>query len=151
MLSIGDEVENTKYGWQGFVTQIYTNEDGARNGIIRVYILDNHYGDPIVKVGKEIDCGEVVLATTFLIDIHSRKDGLAFLNRFPGPNYVPCSRYGDTGEECAPIAWRYNYLLCREADESINTFNLEAAMSEVVNDSDNPSYIIRTYGHRKYT
>src|SRR4051812_20689487 len=46
------------------------------------------------------------------------------------------SRYGSTSRDCAPVAWRYAYLLARETGEEITAASLDAAMSAVVNESD---------------
>jgi hypothetical protein len=64
---------------------------------------------------------------------------------------VPCSRYGSTSRECAPVAWRLAYLVAREQGEDITEEDLEHAMSMVVNNHDEVAYIIREYGHRHYT
>jgi hypothetical protein len=80
----------------------------------------------------------------------SRKDGIAYLvAECPGA-YVPCSRYGTTTEDCAPVAWRLAYLLARETGEEITTEDLDHAMGLVVNDHDDVSYMVRTYGHGHY-
>lgn len=75
-----------------------------------------------------------------------------------GTNYagwLRCfSQYGNTSEECAPVAWRLAYLLARETDgdtSDIGTDELDHAMSLVVNNHPDVAYIIRNYGHRKYT
>lgn len=64
--------------------------------------------------------------------------------------HVPCSRYGSTSAECAPVAWRLAYVLARETGEDITRDQLEYAMGLVVNDSDDVAYTIRNYGHRMY-
>jgi hypothetical protein len=63
---------------------------------------------------------------------------------------VPCSRYGSTSDECAPVAWRLAYLITRESGEEITTDDLDWAMGLVVNDHDDVAYIVREYGHRMY-
>lgn len=63
---------------------------------------------------------------------------------------VPCSRYGATGAECAPIAWRVAYIMARETGEEITAETLDYYMGLVVNDSDDVAYIVREYGHRMY-
>lgn len=67
-----------------------------------------------------------------------------------GHLHVPCSRYGSTSEDCAPVAWRFAHLVARETGEPIDYPQLDAAMSLVVNDADEVAYMIRTYGNRKY-
>lgn len=64
---------------------------------------------------------------------------------------VPCSRYGRTARDCAPVAWRVAYLGARESGEPITLDTLDHAMSLVVNNHDDVAYLIRQYGHRKYT
>jgi len=63
---------------------------------------------------------------------------------------VPCSRYGATSAECAPVAYRYAYLVAREIGDDITPEHLDAAMSAVVNDSDDVAYIVRNYGRGHY-
>lgn len=63
---------------------------------------------------------------------------------------VPCSRYGRTGTECAPIAWRFAYLYAKSIGDPVDLDLLDYAMSLVVNDSDEVSYLIRNYGYRHY-
>lgn len=78
-----------------------------------------------------------------------RKEGIAYLTR--GGNWLaPCSRYGRTTEECAPVAWRLAYLIARETGEPITEHDLDHAMSLVVNDHDDVAYMVRTYGNGKY-
>lgn len=63
---------------------------------------------------------------------------------------VPCSRYGSTSEECAPVAWRLAYLLARETGEEITEESLDRAMSLVVNDHDDVEYIVAPTDTGKY-
>lgn len=60
------------------------------------------------------------------------------------------SRYGRTSEECAPVAWRYAYVIARETGTEVTLDSLEHAMSLVVNEHDDVAYVIRTYGRRQY-
>jgi hypothetical protein len=60
------------------------------------------------------------------------------------------SQYGATSAECAPVAWRYAYVLARETGEDIDLDLLDYAMSAVVNDHDDVAYTIRNYGGGKY-
>lgn len=64
---------------------------------------------------------------------------------------VPCSRYGRTSAECAPVAWRLAYLVARECGEPITTDDLDYAMGLVVNDHDDVAYIVREHGGGHYT
>ncbi len=60
---------------------------------------------------------------------------------------VPCSRYGSTGEECAPVAWRVAEIIAHESTgEPVSWDELDSAMSLVVNDSDEPAYMLAHYG-----
>lgn len=80
----------------------------------------------------------------------TRAQALTFLNR-DGDLAVPCSRYGRSTSECAPIAYRLDFLLARETGGEITEASLDHAMGLVVNDHDDVAYIVRDYGHRHYT
>jgi hypothetical protein len=79
-----------------------------------------------------------------------RRDGIAYLMGDGRDYRVPCSRYGRWTSDCAPVAWRIAYLTAREIGDAITQGALDAAMSLVVNDSDDVAYMVRTYGHRMY-
>lgn len=85
-----------------------------------------------------------------------RRDGIAWLTtdaetgEDTGWLRVPCSRYGSTGEECAPVAWRLAYLVARETGEEITADTLDWAMGLVVNDHDDVAYMINQYGRGDY-
>lgn len=57
---------------------------------------------------------------------------------------TPGSRYGSTAADCAPAAYRMAYLQAREAGDPVDRDYLNGAMSLVVNDHDDPEYVIRT-------
>ena len=79
-----------------------------------------------------------------------RRDGIRYLMG-DGKDYrVPCSRYGRWSSDCAPVAWRVAYLTAREIGDAITQGALDAAMSLVVNDSDDVAYMVRQYGHGMY-
>lgn len=78
----------------------------------------------------------------------TRAEGIAYLELDGG--LVPCSRYGRTSSDCAPVAWRLAYILARETGEEIDQDALDYAMGLVVNDHDDVAYIIRQYGYRHY-
>jgi hypothetical protein len=63
---------------------------------------------------------------------------------------VPCSRYGRTSDECAPVAWRAAYLVAREVGEEVEPRDLDYAMGLVVNDADDIANLVREYGHGHY-
>ena len=63
---------------------------------------------------------------------------------------VPCSRYGTTSADCAPVAWRVAYLMARESGDDVTFDSLDYVMGLVVNDSDDVAYIVRQYGHGHY-
>lgn len=65
---------------------------------------------------------------------------------------TPCSRYGSTARECAPVAWRLAYVLSRETGEDITEDLLDACMSSVMNEESpaGVAYTIRNYGGGKY-
>lgn len=78
-----------------------------------------------------------------------RWEGIAYLTL--DQPYAACfSRYGRTGEECAPVAWRLAYLVAREQGEAITFDDLDWAMGLVVNEHDDVAYMVRTYGRYKY-
>lgn len=58
----------------------------------------------------------------------------------------PGSRYGRTSADCAPIAARVAFLISAESGEPMIWAVLDDVMSQVVNDSDSPAYILATYG-----
>lgn len=79
-----------------------------------------------------------------------RRDGIAYLTD-GGDFRVPCSRYGRWSSDCAQVAWRVAYLVARETGGMPVTHNdLDHAMGLVVNDHDDVSYLVRTYGNRHY-
>lgn len=59
---------------------------------------------------------------------------------------VPCSRYGRTSAECAPVAYRVAAIISEEVGEPITLDDLDHAMSLVVNDHDDPAYTLANYG-----
>ena len=56
---------------------------------------------------------------------------------------VPCSRYGSTTEACAPIAAAVSVILAGETGEDTDP---EYVMGLVVNDHDDPAYLLMNYG-----
>jgi hypothetical protein len=81
--------------------------------------------------------------------VERRRDGIAYLMAH-GDSRVPCSRYGRWSSDCAPVAWRVAYLVARESGEGITHERLDHAMGLVVNDHDDVSYLVNTYGHGNY-
>jgi|GEM_PF-6299519 len=85
-----------------------------------------------------------------------RSEGIAYLTTDPetgedtGHLRTPCSRYGWNGADCAPVAWRYAYLVAREIGDQVTTDHLDHAMELVVNNHDDVAHIIRNYGRRQY-
>lgn len=85
-----------------------------------------------------------------------RRDGIAYLTTDQatgeptGHLVVPCSRYGRTAQECAPVAWRVAYLVARETGEPVTAADLDYAMGLVVNDADDVIYLVRQYGGGHY-
>jgi hypothetical protein len=78
-----------------------------------------------------------------------RRDGIAYLMA-DGDLRVPCSRYGRSTAECAPVAWRVAYLVAREQGEPVTREGLDHAMGLVVNDHDDVAYIVNAYGQGWY-
>jgi hypothetical protein len=61
---------------------------------------------------------------------------------------VPCSRYGYDSESCAPVAYAAAVIVYGETGEYLGSFLdiLDHCMSLVVNDHDDPGYLIANYG-----
>lgn len=78
-----------------------------------------------------------------------RSEGLAYLNK-DGDFGVPCSRYGRSTSECAPVAWRLAYIITRETGETLDEGHLFYAMGLVVNNHDDVAYMVNTYGRGHY-
>lgn len=88
--------------------------------------------------------------------VWTRRDAVHYLTcgedgSYTGSLRVPCSRYGSTGDECAPIAYRVSYLTARECGTWVDRDSLDHSMSLVVNDHEDVSYLVRNYGSRHYT
>ena len=80
----------------------------------------------------------------------TRREGIDYLTLDGPHDAVLCSRYGHDSASCAPVAWRFAYVVAREQGEPITFDDLDHAMSLVVGNHDDVAYIIRTYGGRKY-
>lgn len=78
-----------------------------------------------------------------------RAEGIAYLTA-DQPAARCFSRFGSTGADCAPVAWRLAYLVARDQGEPITFDGLDHAMSLVVNEHDDVSYVINAYGHGWY-
>lgn len=78
-----------------------------------------------------------------------RRDALAYLLA-DGNLRVPCSRYGRDTAECAPIAWQVARITARESGNPVYRELLDFTMGLVVNDHDDVSYMVNTYGHGHY-
>jgi hypothetical protein len=59
---------------------------------------------------------------------------------------VPCSRYGWDSRSCAPVAYAAAVIVWNETGEGEFADILDHCMSLVVNDHDDPEYLIRNYG-----
>lgn len=59
---------------------------------------------------------------------------------------VPGSRYGYDSESCSPVAWACFVILRNETGEGDTFEALDHVMGLVVNDHDDPEYLIRNYG-----
>ena len=59
---------------------------------------------------------------------------------------VPCSRYGGDTDSCAPTAVACAVILAAETGEPMTTETVDHLMSLVVNDHDDPAYLMATYG-----
>jgi hypothetical protein len=60
---------------------------------------------------------------------------------------VPCSRYGRTSGECATVAITVSHIIATEtnAEEGVTPELLDYVMGLVVNDHDDPQYLIDNY------
>lgn len=63
---------------------------------------------------------------------------------------TPCSPYGRTAADCAPVAWRIAYLTAKNTHEPMSHDLLHWAMGAVVNDHPDVRHIVRTYGGGHY-
>ena len=63
-----------------------------------------------------------------------------------GGGLVPCSRYGWDSESCAPVALATVRIPEGETDEVATVETVDFVMSLVVNNHDDPEYLIRNYG-----
>lgn len=79
-----------------------------------------------------------------------RRDGLAYLTKDGGHLRTPCTPYGRTSAECAPVAWRVAYLTAKNTHEPMSLALLDWAMGLVVNDHPDVAHIVRQYGGGKY-
>lgn len=71
-------------------------------------------------------------------------EALDYLEEDPGK--VPCSRYGFDSASCAPVAYAVARIVAEETGEPLTHEALDHAMSLVVNDHDDPAYLVREYG-----
>lgn len=62
---------------------------------------------------------------------------------------VPCSRYGHDTISCIPITFAVVTIMAQETGEPVTTEGIDHIMGLVVNDHEDPDYIIRNYG-REY-
>lgn len=60
---------------------------------------------------------------------------------------VPCSRYGSTGADCAPVAYRAAVIYSEETGFPVNEYMLAHLMSLTVNDHDDIERLIRSRPH----
>jgi hypothetical protein len=59
---------------------------------------------------------------------------------------VPCSRYGFDSASCAPVAYAAAVIVACEQGEALTEADLDYMMGLVVNDHDDPGYLIQNYG-----
>lgn len=77
----------------------------------------------------------------------TEKQAIAYLTKEGAHLKVPCSRYGYDSESCAHVAYAVAVILRGETnDEESPTETLDYVMGLVVNDHDDPEYLIRAYG-----
>lgn len=76
----------------------------------------------------------------------TREQAIAYLTA-DGPQLrVPCSRYGRTSAECAPVAYDAALIVARECGEDVTEQDLDYAMYCVVNDLDDIENLFNEYG-----
>ncbi len=73
-----------------------------------------------------------------------KEQALAFLTRDSGR--VPCSRYGTSSEDCAPVAYTLAEIAEEANGDEITEETLDFYMGLVVNDHDDVSSLIRDHG-----
>lgn len=91
-------------------------------------------------------------ATTFDQIVNpKRREGIAFLTNDGKANHLRTfSEFGPTTADCAPVAWRFAYLLSRETGEPITSDLLASAMSDVVNRPWEVRNTVRMVGGYRY-
>jgi hypothetical protein len=82
----------------------------------------------------------------------TKEEAIKFLTHDPetgeytGGLYVPCSRWGRNGADCAEVAWDADVILSEHTGEGPDERTLDGAMSLVVNDHDDIAYTFAQYG-----
>lgn len=84
-------------------------------------------------------------------DVTAREGAIEYLTHDESGEYTgwldcPGSRYGRTGDDCAPIAFIHARIVAEANGEPITEEALDGAMSLVVNDHDDVESIIRERG-----
>jgi hypothetical protein len=75
----------------------------------------------------------------------NEQESIDYLNR-EGDLRVPCSRYGTSTSDCAPVAYALADIVAEATGEEITTSDLDYAMGLVVNDSDEVRTLIADHG-----
>ena len=75
-----------------------------------------------------------------------KDQAIRFLTQDKDKGRVPCSRYGWDSESCAPVAYAAAVIVAGETGEDVTEDSLDYMMGLVVNDHDDPEYLIRHYG-----
>lgn len=65
---------------------------------------------------------------------------------YTGGLYVPCSRWGRNGQDCAEVAYDLEVIMSAETGEEMTSETLDSSMSLVVNDHDDVAYMLAQYG-----
>lgn len=63
-----------------------------------------------------------------------------------GGLYVPCSRWGRNGADCAPVAYDLETIIAEATGNAITAETLDSAMSLVVNDHDDVASLFLAHG-----
>jgi hypothetical protein len=76
----------------------------------------------------------------------TKDEAIEYLTK-DGPGLrVPCSRYGRTSAECAPVAYHAAMIVARECGDEVIEQDLDYAMYCVVNNLDDIQNLFDEYG-----
>jgi hypothetical protein len=79
-------------------------------------------------------------------DDMDRDEAISFLER-DGDLRVPCSRYGRSTSDCAPVAWRLAEIIREANGDPITEEAVDYCMGLVVNDHDDVASLLAAHGN----